>query len=176
MDQKEYNAEINSHLGALHGIDETMPPCDKPCNVHTAYDKKQKHIIGMLATMAKYTGNGMASDIAAKVAPVVAETLKQTTQPTQVIPLKIPGLNKVFTLTKQTLGTVISNIIIIIMFTWAVNGKIDKETLQTSIKQVLSEEMKLKQTTNQVQNVSNITTNLPKIAHVSIATPISFNP
>jgi hypothetical protein len=176
MDQKEYNAEINSHLGALHGIDETLPPCDKPCNVHTAYDKKQKHIIGMIATMAKYTGNGMSSDIAAKVAPVVAETLKQNNQNTQVIPLKIPGMNKVFSLTKQTLGTVISNIIIIIMFSWAVNGKIDKETLQTSIKQVLSEEIKSKQITNQVQNSSTMTTNLPKIAQFSTSLKPSFNP
>lgn len=81
MDQKEYNAEINAHLGALKGIDETIPKCDKPCNVHEAYVKKQEHQIAIIGLMAQYTGNGMSSDIAAKVAPVVAQTVKNSFPP-----------------------------------------------------------------------------------------------
>jgi len=143
MTQQEYARKVTEHLGALQGIDETMPTCDKPCTSHTAFTAKQNHEVALLSLIAQYTSNGMSTDIANKV----SETLKKDfPNPASTPAIKtpkniniiIPGTTKIWTTTTQTLATWGFRIGLILFMTWLSTGKIDRTTLHTVMQQELN--------------------------------------
>jgi hypothetical protein len=143
MTQQEYARKVTEHLGALQGIDETMPTCDKPCSVHSAFTAKQNHEVALLALIAQYTSNGMSTDIANKVAETLKKdlpipALSPAIKPPKNINIIIPGTKKMWTVTTQTLATWGFRIGLILFMTWLSTGKIDRTTLRTVMQQELS--------------------------------------
>jgi hypothetical protein len=162
MTQQDYARQINEHLGALKGIEETMLPCDKPCTSHAAFTAKQAHEVALISLMAQYTSNGMSTDIANKV----AETLQKNYPPAvPVIPIKpprninitIPGTSKIITTTIQSLGTWSYRILLIVFLSWYTTGKIDPATIRQLIHQEITVNMNKTATTNATLTVKNIT-------------------
>jgi hypothetical protein len=164
MTQQDYARQINEHLGALKGIDETMLPCDKPCASHASFIAKQGHEFALISLMAQYTSNGMSTDIANKV----SETLQKNYPPQAAIPvipvkpqrninITIPGTSKILTMTLQSLGTWSYRILLIVFLSWYTTGKIDPATIRQLIHQEITVNMNKTATTNATVTVNNPT-------------------
>jgi len=128
MTKADYNAEVNKHLGALEGIEETTLPCDKPCNVHDSVTKARVHEMAIIKAMARYTGNGMGQDIA----QAVREGLQENRQVGRPINLTLPG-GKIVTLTKQAIATWSFRVLLLAVITWLTTGKVDKAAIREEI-------------------------------------------
>lgn len=122
MTQQEFNSKVNTELGALRGIGEAVPACDKPCS--TA--KSQSHYTNILGHIAEYVGNGMSADIAARVTTGLQANKQVPT------PVTIPWIKgSVLTLTKKAMADWSFRLIILPLIIYLLaNGKIDRETVR----------------------------------------------
>lgn len=133
MNKPEYNRKISQHLGALEGIAEVMPVCDKPCNVHEAINKRSEHQLEIIKAQAQYTGNGMSQDIADAVAAALLKN-RQVGKPVNV---PLPG-GRIWTITRQAIATWIFRVVLLAAVSWCMTGKVDRAV----IRQVIMDELK----------------------------------
>ena len=136
MTKREYNERVQKHLGALEGIAETAPGCDKPCSAHEVLEKRQAHELAIITLIAQYTGNGMGDDIAEKVA---AHATKAA-EPAAARPYTfvIPGADKVITVAKAALHTWAFRLIVLpLVIYWIANGKMDKEAVRDVVREAI---------------------------------------
>lgn len=122
MRQQEFNQKVTLELGALRGIEENVPPCDKTC----ATAKSQPHYTNILGLVAEYVGNGMSADIAERVTTGLQANKQVPT------PVTVPWFGgSVLTLTKKAMADWSFRLIILpLIIFWLANGKIDRETVR----------------------------------------------
>jgi hypothetical protein len=156
MTKQDFNQQVQQHLGSLQGIDETMPTCDKPCNVHAATQAKQAHQIAVLALLAQYVGNGIADEIADKTSDRLERTIldkidnriadrikaSAAADTSKHFTIRIPRTGKVYSVAKAALSTWAFRAVLLLTISWFANGKIDKD----AIKDILNNTMKSQQT------------------------------
>lgn len=143
MTKQDFNSQVQQHLGSLQGIDETMPACDRPCNVHAATQAKQSHEVAVLCLLAQYTGNGMADEIADKVGVQIkdaaVEAAKEAAKEvasngSKSIKFSLPGIDRVISVSKVAVSTWFFRLVILpCIFYWLANGKIDRETVRAVV-------------------------------------------
>lgn len=138
MTKNEFNTKVQQHLGSLQGIDETMPACDKPCNVHETMRKKQSHEVAVLCLLATYTGNGMGDEIAARVCDKINTT---TLAPPKALTFVLPGTDRVVSVATAALSTWTFRFVILLFLSWLANGKIDRETVRTVVADAMKAQM-----------------------------------
>ncbi len=142
MTKTAFNAEIQQHIGALNGIAETMPPCDKPCNVHEAHQVKQAHETAVVCLLAEFIGNGMADEIADKVtAKLATEPQKKT-----AFTFTLPGTDKMVSVAKSAISTWTFRLVILpLIVYWMANGKIDRDTVREVVADAVRAQRELTQ-------------------------------
>lgn len=161
MNKAQYNQELQQELGALAGIEESMPECDRPCNVHGPMAKQRSHERKILALLAQYTGNGMGDDIAKQVeeraaiiAQALAKELAANTPQTKPFTISLPGIDRILTVSKSAFSTWTFRLVLLpLIVYWLANGKIDRET----VRDVVAEAVKARERTEQTA-VTNATT------------------
>lgn len=129
MTREEFNRESAEHLGALKGIEEVIPVCDKPCSSHDAWSKARTHEAKLLTCVAQYVGNGMSKDIAAEV----SKTLQNNKQVGQPVVVPLPG-GRFLHLTRKAISDWAFRVVLVATITWWASGsRLDKATLRALI-------------------------------------------
>ena len=139
MTKREYNERVQKHLGALEGIAETAPGCDKPCSAHDVLEKRQAHELAIITLIAQYTGNGMGDDIAEKVAAAATKAPEPVARPADNrYTFVLPGADKVISVAKTALHTWAFRLIVLpLAIYWLANGKMDKEAVRDVVREAI---------------------------------------
>ena len=151
MTKSQYNAAISLEIGAMAGIQESTPVCDKPCSSHESIQKASRHKQKLIELMATYTGNGMGDDIAAKVAEAVKTAVAALPQAKAATPITftLPGTDKMYSVAKSALSTWGFRLVVLpLIIFWLTNGKIDRET----VRQVVADAVKAQREQTQPAN------------------------
>jgi len=134
-----FNAEIQQHIGALKGIAETMPPCDKPCNVHAVNQVKMAHETSVVCLLAEFIGNGMADEIADKVD--ARRKAEPVSQKQNAFTFTLPVTGKMVSVAKSAISTWSFRLIILpLIVYWLSNGKVDRDTVRQVVGDAVKEQ------------------------------------
>lgn len=167
MTKKEYNEQVQKHLGALEGIAETAPGCDRPCSAHAVMENRQAHELAIVTLIAQYTGNGMSDDIAEKVAAHAARAASELAASHPLdkrYTFVIPGADKMVTVAKTALHTWAFRLIVLpLVIYWIANGKMDKEAVRDVVREAVRSSQLQEQVRFKGTDVSSPTDSVTRI-------------